>query len=164
MKTKYFALGAVAVALVSSGLTWRLTQAEPQPGRLGSGQVRTLQTLSDQLQLQLAEIQALSSQLGLQGARALPLEPIQGPSTLLVGAEAPVESKPARRAAPPPWWSGYNLSMVLVSNGTSSAVINGRYVRAGDAIGNGVVVRRVEQNRVVLERRGARATLSIKTK
>lgn len=164
MKTKYFALGLVAIALASSGLTWSLTRSEQAPGRVFSAEARTLQALADQLQLRLEDIQALNRLLGQQEERGLSLAPLPAKPELLVGAEVPVEKKTRRSPAARPWWHGYSLSMVLVSNGASSAVINGRYVRAGDTIGNGVVVRTVEQNQVVLERRGARATLSIKTK
>lgn len=69
-----------------------------------------------------------------------------------------------RKAAAPAWWRGYSLSMVMLSDGVRSAVINGRYLRAGDSLGKGIVVRQVQQDSVILERRGQRATLAMQKK
>lgn len=67
-------------------------------------------------------------------------------------------SPPARQA---PWWSRYRLSMVVYSDSARSAVVNGRYVRRGDAVTSGVVVRDIRPNQVTLARGGETARLTI---
>ena len=76
----------------------------------------------------------------------------------VVAPPPPPPEPPVRQA---PWWSRYQLSMVVYSDTSRSAVINGRYVRRGDAVASGVVVRDIRPNQVTLARGGETARLTI---
>lgn len=164
MKTKYFAVTLVGVALLSCGLTYSLVRQGTQPGWRPGTQLTELQALAQQLQRNVRALQGQSDLLAssmeqVTPARALPAEP-----ALLVAAAPEVKAPTQRKAAAPAWWRGYSLSMVMLSDGVRSAVINGRYLRAGDSLGKGIVVRQVQQDSVILERRGQRATLAMQKK
>ena len=76
-------------------------------------------------------------------------------------AEAP-EPEVIRVRSGPPWWTRYQASMVVSSAGVRSAVVNGRYVRRGDSLGRGVVVRDIRPGQVSLSRGGQVAVLKVK--
>jgi len=169
MKRKYLAAGLLVGAAVSCALAYQLASAqERQMQQWRPSQDTQLQGLDARLGekvrefLELNELlsrQLETGQLTRDGQRDLPL------LTGLEAASKPIRIENAKNLArpsrPAPWWSRYKLSMVVASNGSRSAVINGRYVRMGDALAPGVVVRRIAPGQVTLARAGETARLTM---
>ncbi|HBB78319.1 hypothetical protein BBI09_04685 [Stutzerimonas xanthomarina] len=168
MKRKYLAAGLLVGAAVSCALAYQLASAqERQMQQWRPSQDTQLQGLDARLGekvqefLELNELlsrQLETGQLTRDGQRDLPL--LTGPEAAPKPRSENAKSL-ARPSRPAPWWSRYKLSMVVASNGSRSAVINGRYVRMGDALAPGVVVRRIAPGQVTLVRAGETARLTM---
>lgn len=171
MKNKFIPVILITAALGSSVFALRLA-AQPSPNQhLANEEYSQLQIIDQRLATKVVEFLELSDLLAQQLKQARLAQNRDSQAPLLVGNKAePTPIKTATMAtnkAPTkrvkaPWWSGYKLNMVVVSNGVRSAVINNRYLRTGDMLSRDIRVQRVEQGRVVLQRGGQQATLSMK--
>lgn len=175
MKKKYTAAGLLAFALFSCLLAYQLAVAEDRAAQAWRpSQDSQLQSLDARLGEKVREFLELNDLLSrqLEDVRLQQIE--QHDSPLLTGnafVPEPVAVTPEIVVAPPPppaptvrqapWWGRYKLSMVVYSDGARSAVINGRYVRSGDALSPGVVVRGIAPSQVTLARGGETARLTI---
>lgn len=167
MKMKYIAAGLLSTAFISCGVAYQFASAAEGGWQPGSD--TQLQSLDVRLGEKVAEFLELNELLTRQlesvrlNQQTLPNEP------LLTGNEVvsePVATEPEIAPAPapvrqPPWWSRYQVSMVVYSNGSRSAVINGRYVRNGDALAPGVRVRSISPGQVMLARGEETARLTV---
>lgn len=169
MKKKYLAAGLLVGAAASCVLAYQLASAqERQAQQWRPGQDTQLQGLDARLGEKVREFLELNELLSRQLETGQLTRDGQPGLPLLTGLEAapkPVKienaKSPARTTRPAPWWTRYKLSMVVASDGSPSAVINGRYVRVGDAVAPGVVVRRIEPGQVTLVRAGEHAQLKL---
>lgn len=171
MKNKFIPVILITAALGSSLFTLSLA-AQPSPNQhLASQEYSQLQMVDQRLATKVIEFLELSDLLGQQLKQARLAQNRDSQAPLLVGNKAeptPIKTaamatdKTPIRRVKAPWWNGYKLNMVVVSNGVRSAVINNRYLRTGDMLSRDIRVQRVEQGRVVLERGGQFATLSMK--
>ena len=171
MKNKFIPVILITAALGSSVFALRLA-AQPSPNQhLANEEYSQLQIIDQRLATKVVEFLELSDLLAQQLKQARLAQNRDSQAPLLVGNKAePTPIKTATMAtnkAPTkrvkaPWWSGYKLNMVVVSNGVRSAVINNRYLRTGDMLSRDIRVQRVEQGRVVLQRGGQQAPLSMK--
>lgn len=172
MKNKFIPIILISTALGSSLFAYRLA-AHPEPNtHLASEEYNQLRMVDQRLATKVTEFLELSDLLAQQLKQARLAQNRDSQAPLLVGnqAEPVVAKKQVTTVAPPPvsrpkaapWWAGYKLNMVVVSNGARSAVINNRYLRTGDMLSRDIRVLRVEQGRVVLGRGGQVATLSMK--
>ena len=185
MKKKYTAAGLLAVALVSCTMAYQFAMAEERAAqawrpsqdsqlqsldaRLGE-KVREFLELNELLSRQLEDVrlqQAGQQDPPLRRGNAFVPEPLAPEPAMpepvditpeVVAPPPPPPEPPVRQA---PWWSRYQLSMVVYSDTSRSAVVNGRYVRRGDAVASGVVVRDIRPNQVTLARGGETARLTI---
>ena len=163
MKKKYTAAGLLAVALVSCTMAYQFAMAEERAAQAWRpSQDSQLQSLDARLGEKVREFLELNELLSRQLEDVRLQQAGQQDSPLLTGnafVPEPLAPEPPVRQAP--WWSRYQLSMVVYSDTSRSAVINGRYVRRGDAVASGVVVRDIRPNQVTLARGGETARLTI---
>jgi hypothetical protein len=83
-------------------------------------------------------------------------------ANLLSGGKAPPHFKhttrhvkaPANMPPEKPWWSDYELNMVAYSDKSRTAVVNGKFVREGDSVRNGVTVSKIDSQSVTLDHKG----------
>lgn len=168
MKKKFIPVILITAALGSCVFALRIA-AQPNANRDLAGQEYSqLQMIDQRLATKVVEFLELSDLLAQQLKQARLAQHRDSQAPLLVGNKVePTPVKPTAEAttktAKPkaPWWSGYKLNMVIVSNDVRSAVINNRYLRAGDMLSRDIRVQRVEQGRVVLKRGDQFATLSM---
>lgn len=169
MKRKHVAAGLLLMALASCALAYELAQSsERQMQAWRPSEDAQLQSLDRRLAEKVEEFLELSALLGDQLEQARLAEGRQQNAPLLVAPRAqaeqvePAPRRPeARIVRRAPWWSKYRLSMIVSSSDARSAVINGRYVRPGDSLAPGVVVRRIGSDEVVLARAGQTARLTM---
>lgn len=167
MKNKLIPVILITAALGSSLFALRLAAQPTLNQHLASEEYSQLQMIDQRLATKVVEFLELSDLLAQQLKQARLAQNRDSQARLLVGSQAePTQVKSVvatpKSRAKAPWWTGYQLNMVVVSNGVRSAVINNRYLRTGDMLSRDIRVRRVEQGRVVLERGGQLATLSMK--
>lgn len=173
MKRKYLAAGLLVGVGTSCVLAYQLASAqEQQMQQWQPSQDTQLQSLDARLGEKVREFLELNELLSRHLENGELTRDGQRDSPLLTGLEAVSEPArienvrspaPAPAPRPVPWWTRYKLSMVVASDGSPSAVINGRYVRIGDAVAPGVVVRRIEPGKVTLVRAGEHALLKLGT-
>lgn len=173
MKRKYLAAGLLAGAAVSCALANQFASAEERAAQAWHpSQDSQLQSLDARLAEKVREFLELNELLSRQledvrlqraGQQDVPL--LTGNEIMPEPVAATTEVAPTPPLAPPvrqaPWWSRYKLSMVVYSEGARSAVINGRYLRRGDALASGVVVQAIAPNQVTLARGGETARLTM---
>lgn len=174
MKNKHLSVFLITVTLGSGLFAYQLSAHTGINSHLVGQEHSQLQMLDQRLATKVLEFMELSDLLGKQLDQARIAQNRDHKDPLLVDSqpepasvqiiETPITiSKPVVQAPKrAPWWAGYRLSMVVVSNGARSAVINGRYVQAGDTLRSGIRVYRVDPGQVVLVRAGKLATLSMK--
>jgi len=172
MKKKYTAAALLITVAASSAVTYELANASDLAhANARNSETGQLRMLDAQLAEKVSEFLELSDLLTAQLEQARSVEGRKVLQPLLVGnAPEPVvatatPAKPAAKPAArprkpaPPWWTPYQVSMIVFSNGARSAVINGHYVRTGDTVAPGISVHAVNPDNVVLQRSGKRATL-----
>lgn len=169
MKRKYIAAGLLVGVGASCVLAYQLASAqEQQMQQWQASQDTQLQALDARLGEKVREFLELNELLSRHLENGQLTRDGQRDAPLLTGLDAvsePIKVENAKSSAPAPrpvpWWTRYKLSMVVASAGSPSAVINGRYVRIGDAVAPGVVVRRIEPGKVTLVRAGEYALLKL---
>lgn len=166
MKKKYVSAILLTAAIGSGLIAYRLAAETAPRERAMPNEYGQLQMLDEQLAAKVIQFMELSDLLTKQLDQARENQNRDSQAPLLVATQnnaSPVKTQqPVADKPKAPWWSGYRLSMVVVSNGVRSAVINGRYVKAGDTIGPGIRVHQVSDGRAVLKRAGQWAILKMK--
>jgi len=168
MQKKYGAALLMACAFASCAVAYEVSDGPGGYRGMGpSGSDSHLQMLDGRLAAKVTEYMELANLLAAQLDKAQQAQGRERKLPMLIGTDVAPVPPPQPVAAVPmvpeaPWWSAYRLSMVMISDDARSAVINGRYVRAGESVGPDVVVREVTPGNVVLEHGGERVTLSMK--
>ena len=171
MKNKFIPVILITAAFGSSLFALHLAAQPNANQHLASQEYSQLQMIDQRLATKVIEFLELSDLLAQQLKQARLAQNRDSQAPLLVGNTVePIPVKAAAKAIiktpthriKAPWWSGYKLNMVVVSNGVRSAVINNRYLRTGDMLSRDIRVQSVEQGRVVLKRGDQFATLSMK--
>lgn len=83
---------------------------------------------------------------------------------VLSGDKAAPRSTLAKLKPGMPWWSEYELNMVVYSDEARSAVVNGQFVREGDAVRADIIVKKIASQSVTLARQNDTKTLFVKSR
>jgi hypothetical protein len=164
---KYTALVLLAALAAASAVA---VKAAPGDGSLRNGaSVNEAQigTLEKRLSQRVAEQQELlwmverMLKISFQEKLAVERGLLSGTARVAAAPVAPAGVRAAGPVVTPPWWLDYKAQMVYVSGNDRYAVVNGKMVLPGQALGQDVVVDRIAADQVVLRRGAEHHTYSL---
>jgi hypothetical protein len=164
---KYTALVLLATLAGASAVA---VKAAPGDGSLRNGapvneaQIGTLdKRLSERVAEQQELLRMVERMLKISFQEKLGVERglLSGTARPAAAPVAPGVARAASAVAPPPWWLDYKAQMVYVSGNDRYAVVNGKMVLPGQALGQDVVVDGIAADQVVLRRGTEHHTYSL---
>lgn len=150
---------AMCVSVATAYGLSRTAQAAPHAGESDA----LMKNMDTSLVAKIRDYLQIIDQLQKLSKAEPPSEPANQADVLSGGQPPPAPHMP--KAAPviaptkapqeKPWWSDCKLSMVFYSDKSRTAVISGKFVREGDAVLDGIVVKKIDRQSVTLEHKAS---------
>jgi len=162
---KYAGLTLVVVMCAATAMAYGFTKtatASPAHSSEHEGDVM-LKTLDLSLATKLKDYWLIIDRLQ-KLSDATPAAKLDNKVRALSGDKAAPRSTLAKLKPGMPWWSGYELNMVVYSDEARSAAVNGQFVREGDAVRADIIVKAIASQSVTLARQNDTKTLFVKSR